>query len=615
MLQRIRIDGLGPIETADLELGMGVMTLTGPSEVGKTSVMEATCFALWATDSDGKAFPVEAIRDGADDMSVELTLASGMRIYRKISRKNRKQVRKIVSKGIETEYALEDSMTEALGILAEDKELLRLVMVPYAWQPMATQNARKLRDNLSKVLPEVDLRHVVDDIMLGKGWEMGPHDPIIESDAVEARRVANLRVTKAEGVLEAVTQMLDDLRSWEPPPPPPDSRVRYATCLEEHEAWKTYLAAHRRWSDRDTAIKEWDQRNAELGDKPDAVETEDTGLAGKLTEARKKFAEIEMAYSKFTRVDVKPHYDIQREIDELEKAYYAAEDAKKAAPKNTVCPKCGRRGWSGAKDAKEKAQEAFDKAAKERDEKLPGLTKDFQAAQREWEDKRLEMWKELEAAKEAVQTMEGKITLSTTEDPVRAWEVAKRSLGQRPEPLEKPEAPPFQHPEDDLVKMAKDGIRLWDEHQGAKGKHESDLASAEKKHADSTAELARATDDANRLDALVAAVREAPSIVAQRQKEYLGDLGPVDLRFNRDPQRPAVEVLIDKRPWRFASTGKVLLADLYLRNAIRRAMGATWLPLFVDQTQDWSEALPEFAPMICLRTAPGTREIEVSNGG
>ncbi|MEO0600014.1 MAG: hypothetical protein AAF211_01180, partial [Myxococcota bacterium] len=129
---------------------------------------------------------------------------------------------------------------------------------------------------------------------------------------------------------------------------------------------------------------------------------------------------------------------------------------------------------------------------------------------------------------------------------------------------------------------------------------EAAKASVEKetqRHADAAREY-------ERFSALLDAVRAAPSTVAERQALALGDLGPVNLKFG---DNPAVEVLIDNRPWWLASRGRQVVADMWLRAAIRRVLDMEWLLLVVDNIQDvGGQPLPDIeGPVMLLQTTDG----------
>lgn len=93
------------------------------------------------------------------------------------------------------------------------------------------------------------------------------------------------------------------------------------------------------------------------------------------------------------------------------------------------------------------------------------------------------------------------------------------------------------------------------------------------------------------------AVRKAPSAVAAKQAEALGDLGPVSLVWgDGDAKSPAVDVWLDGRPWWLASTGRQIVGDVWLR--------APWCPIFVDNRGCvGGQEIPDVGgPVVLLRT-------------
>jgi hypothetical protein len=113
MFKRIAIAGLGPHAdfAADLD-PEGTTLLSGPSEAGKSFVLEALVFVLWGRSARGKFAP-EAIRDGGTKASVELTLASG-RILRRSVTRSRAMTRSVVAGGQKTSYDNEPGFVAAI---------------------------------------------------------------------------------------------------------------------------------------------------------------------------------------------------------------------------------------------------------------------------------------------------------------------------------------------------------------------------------------------------------------------------------------------------------------------------------------------------------------------
>ncbi len=593
MIASIEIEGLGPIATrTKTELGgMESTTIEAPSESGKTvGLIEATCFVLHGTDARGRAFPVEGISDDCDEASVSLTLASGTVISRTMAKKNRKVVRQIVRDGVLEEHAREDAFQLALGPLGANHELLRTIMAPFAWAPLAERNARPLRDLLASVLPPFDLREVVADLMAAKGKRIAEGDPILEPEAVEARRVANAVVDKAAAALEVAEDTVKaDLA--DPPPQPHLSKDSANVTLahaKQWAAWDTFDAEWKRWTG-------WQARREALGPKPDPT----TG-----TPTMTKVREYERLVDDNTRVlhNLQGAVALPRQeaLDLLDERVRVAEDALAKLPTNTVCPTCGRRGWEQAKIMREAAEKVLADAIAKRDTEKPGLEAEREAYFAEASIALARAHDEVGAAKTLLEGAKAAWESQRTEDPTAAWEKAFKALGPEPRQRTAPDEPAIPRPTPEAVAAATQALTDWNHHEGAVRERERFSKAAKDRLAHARTAHALAMQEAERLGVLVGAVRDAPSVIAKQQAGVLGDLGPVSLKFGTEI---AVEVRIDGRPAWLASTGKRLLADAWLRNAIRRAAGLEWLPLFVDNRQDWSGELPDFAPMICLRTS------------
>jgi hypothetical protein len=119
---------------------------------------------------------------------------------------------------------------------------------------------------------------------------------------------------------------------------------------------------------------------------------------------------------------------------------------------------------------------------------------------------------------------------------------------------------------------------------GARTQREKDIVRLEDQLSKASEAYAATVAEADRLHALLDALTRAPSIVASRVTSRFGDLGPVELVFGQDGN--AVDVLVDGRPWWLSSTGRLIVADVYLRAGIRRSLGRRWIPIWVDRAQD-----------------------------
>lgn len=592
MISDLTITGLGPIrETRDYELGgLGSSLVQAPSEDGKTvGLIEATCFVLWAEDSRGRSFPVEGVNDDCDEAVVTLRMASGTVISRSMSKKNRAYVRQIIRNETLEEYPREDAFQLALGPLGTDRELLRTIMVPFAWVPLQERNARPLRDLLARILPQMDLAQVVAKLMHQKGFEFQTGDPILEPEAVEARRVANV---VAERASEALRVAMEIATEEQPQVEPPEmSRESAAAVLELAKTVAYFRLAE---AERADWIA-WHERREALGQKP--IGGPDGTSASELAAAEDRLLRLSMA---LPGIETGHAWFGDVQLSVLKQELADAETALRAAPKNTVCPTCERKGWDKAKEKRAAAEQRVSDAGLAMVAFEQTRAEQWEEWKRDHEPMIMRARAELAAAKQEVADLRAAWQAQRTEDPTAAWEKAIRALG--PEPMKgrvEPTAPEREQPTNADVIAATTALTAWDRYEGAARQREqaTELHEGRVRRAAEMERLAKR--QAERLDALVQATRDAPSVIAREQAAVLGDLGPVKFRFGNDP---SVEVLIDGRPWQFASHGKRIFADCWLRNAIRRAAGLPWLPLFVDDSNLWSNDLPAFPPMIVLRT-------------
>jgi hypothetical protein len=593
MIADILILGLGPIvrQQYDLGDGLGSALISAPSETGKSvGIIQATCFCLWGEDARGRAFPVEGIADDSDDAEVVIRLNSGTAIRRTMRKKNREYVRQLIGKeGTVQEFPREDAFQLALSTLGADHELLRTIMVPFAWVPLQERNARPLRDLLARVLPPMDLQEVITDLMASKGQRFVQGDPILEPEAVEARKVGNAVVDRAETQLKVAEEMAAEALAV-PPSPPETSRESANAVLAIAREWGAYdnsEAAHARWVG-------WQERREALGPKPTVAAEEPT-----LSKVREQERLVADKIRILHELQARGAFPFQADLDALDERVADADAALAKLPTNTVCPTCGRRGWEEAKTKRDAAVLVLADANAKRDAEKPALLADREAYLLTVSTELARAHGEVGAAKTLLEGAQREWESTRTEDPTAAWEKAFKALGREPSDSRIPE-PSRPRPDEDRIAAANAALNGWTDYAGAVREHERRGKLDADRLANARSMQARAKEEAARLEALVEAVRNAPSVIAKAQASVLGDLGPVKLRFGKEV---AVEVLIDGRPWNFASTGKRILADVWLRNAIRRAADLTWLPLFVDETQSYSGDIPNFAPMICLRTS------------
>ena len=118
MIERMSIAGLGPHAEFAAEFNpTGRTVVAGPSESGKSFLLQAITFCLWGRTFGGK-FASEAIHDGMGKASVEILLDSGRLIEASVTAATQ---RRSITIGDDTQtYTTENAFAAALGALGED---------------------------------------------------------------------------------------------------------------------------------------------------------------------------------------------------------------------------------------------------------------------------------------------------------------------------------------------------------------------------------------------------------------------------------------------------------------------------------------------------------------
>jgi hypothetical protein len=577
MLRHISIRGLGPHDAFSAELDpVGVTVVTGASETGKTTLLDALLLALWGESSRG-GLDVAQVRDGHEEAILEVGLDDD-RVVRRAVTRARRQTRTIRLGSIQRTFTSEKAFQDGLGELGRDPEAARLVVCPMAWTELLDNKARPLRDALSRILPRGDTASEVRTRMAEAGFAVSEAEAEATDKQVEAwRKEARDRLSGARGQVTYLEKRVGELAIGLGAAPDHDAAPLAAAraTLELAAAWEAWERKARGCQLQLRAAEEltaWRTRRATLGDEPQGGrERLEAAREAERRSALALKALIEEATGEKARLEV-----AKRGLEALE----AAGDS---------CPTCARPGWDEA--AAKRSEVTAEVAAHEA--RLAAIVGHGKAART--------------AHEQARQALEDAQTAHAARD---AWRAGLAALGPAPLILEGAaavEPPPASScPSPAAVTDARalvDAARTAD---GARQQRVTDLTAARADLAAALALMANEEALGEQLDALRDAVRAAPSEVARRQARALGDLGPVSLVFGEDP---SVEVRVDGRPWWLASRGRQVVADLWLRSGLRRALDLPQLPIVVDNVQDvGGQPLPEVeGPLILLRTsdAPG----------
>lgn len=584
MLISVNIAGLGPCRASARPLDpRGWTEITEPSEAGKSTLIDGVCWALWGVDAFGRRIGDERINDG--DEAVVVTLRTAKNEFRRERKRGRPESRP--SKNGEVapnQMAWATALGPALGGQAD---LCRLILAPLAWTVLAQkEQGRPLRDLLAQVadLGADAVREVVAaDPALVEAGGLRERDSVSEREAYDRRAEANRRRDELAGKVEAARERVE--RAAQPHVGARPDVAAAQSVLDLHEAWTAY--------DRGAVARDWDERRARLGERPEP----DEGLEKKRAAKDEALRLYEAAWAEHSRALAKKSAAASPERLDAEAELRAAKAVGVPRAEGT-CDACGQA--VTAEHAHARAAQVA-RAVAEAQARVDAAV----AAETRAKAEQAEQLRKLKAAADTAQQVSNNLNAvygeALAKSATAAWDAGIRLLGERPqvEPAPEPGQP---RPTPSQVTDARAALALAARSEGAAARLEAERAAATRDLDAVTAQHGAAVAEAARLDALVAAVRRAPSILAQRQRQALGDLGPVDVRF--PSEGPAVEVLIDGRPWWTASRGRQVVADLSLRAGLRRALGVPWLPIFVDNAQDWSGSWPSVeGPVVLLRTA------------
>ena len=266
MIATLSVKNLGPC--ADITVALdpaGVTTIEGPSEAGKTTLIDAACLLLTGRDSHGEPMAADAIREGATSAVLSLETAKGAKIGKRVTAKG-EWTRRLALPGKEGEsLATESELRAKLGKIGTHSDAVRVVLAPLAWVPLLqSEKGRPFRDVLASVLPPADLRVEVARLMAPHELRAG--DPV-DVKAEAARKDANRARDEADGRLSQARASLAALAGDVAGPSAAD--VDHALDLRAAvTAWEDYDDARARRQAEAGAVAAWTARGTALGEAP-----------------------------------------------------------------------------------------------------------------------------------------------------------------------------------------------------------------------------------------------------------------------------------------------------------------------------------------------------------
>lgn len=658
----LALSGIGPVQSYRLTVPPGArpdadgrarpLVIEGPSESGKTTLINALSLLLTGASPTGGAFPVELISDGTERASVAVQLSDGCTLRTTLSPSRARtwqvagppQVPGDPKSRITTSIASQDAWQAALGL---DPAIVRAILVPdQVWRLGAVDRGRPLRDLLLSVLPEVSEREIVRRYVP----DLRDDEPVVEASTgrgktrilgaadrtTEARRAAAV----AAGALAAREA---DVAAHKGQPPAQPAQIQPAALealalraeqgrawiarYEAHQAYQRALAEHRAELERidaaHAAVLSWESRRAQLGERPAHPGDCPSGAAE--AQARLEAHDAAKAAHRCLRdLESAPLYTAEQQ---------AAIDAHVAHAKHldrlrgvTVghCPTCLQQVDAAALAQQIADAESLAPALERRAHQVISEAKASRAA---------------EVAKLHQRATAAEAALAAAEAALESVRAAQRDHAQAlqacaahdravaalgpppPTPGAVPWAPAEVQPPlhrttlADALASAKAAITAHEQAAaaaaGAEAAHAAAVAAYDARGLALSAALASAQGTATaaaaelqRAELILDVVRRAPTEAAAASaaelERELGRAG-VTVRFGTlaDGQ-PEAQAWIDGRPWWCASTGRQIAADLVLRQAIRRlaarrhpggALSYADVPVVVDAVSLWTGQL------------------------
>lgn len=595
MITHVEIAGIGPHEATTQDLDpRGASVIVGPSESGKTSLLTGIAWCLWGRGLDGRPLDAAAVRE-----PVRVSLTAGGKTLTRESKRG-KQARTIDGGAYATEEAWAEAL-RAVGRRSAGVPAGLLVFSPALWRELASGpgNGRALRDALVGLLPGDDCEAI--EALLAEGGHAPPAPGLdLSPKTVEAmRREANRLRDEAAGRADATRRAVEGFGA----PHPGD--IPDATAAEAVVAARAVRVRWERAADAMEAWKRQAERHDRLGERPAPADF--AALESAVTVAREALDGAQAAGSQLAerrrRADA-THAAATATPEALTVARAAADAARRAARTHAdTCSTCGQ-ALPDAATHRERLDAAAGTAAAAA-AKLEGEHAAAAAAAREAHAAEIAAIATedatardaYDAARARYAAAETALQAARASDPVARWESEKRALGPLPaKPPEPGTEPPAVSAED--CAAAEAHIRDVERVRGALDERERHLARAEQAAADAADEAVYTADRAAWAEALVDAVRRAPSHRLARAVAAMGDIGPVSVGVEGDGLR----VAIDGRPWAVASSGRLVYAGAKLREGIRRLAKISAVPIGIDDAGLWSGALDIAGPTIILRT-------------
>jgi len=646
-----------------------VAAVHGPSTAGKSTIADGLCLLLTGRDAAGRAWTADRLRDPDEAARIAWTF-DGMRIARDFGA--RPGATTIDGKKCTSQMQVDS----ALG-MADRRELVRCVVAPFYWRSLLdSPKGRGFRDAILHALPAVDVRPIVAAAMADAGG-LHADDPLVlgkpsqPDTALHRQRSQNQRAAVLLGRHDAAVDRRQAVEDRQPVPVDAPSVVDAQQVLEmeaQYRAWEAHAAAvatnqARRsdhglhlqaWTRRETMhdererqrLADWQTRRAAVGDRPalpDWTPADVDADRSELQRIRQGLQKVSDEAGKVRREakDVRQAFDIRRQA--AGRAHKQACEELQSMQLRKKCPTCHR----GADGRHVAILEAV--AQKKKDEYLalmPTGTEEGPESLKGYADRLQKLEQRLDAGRAMEAKQAAAVDLAAADvarhaaavQAVDDYDRRLLALGSMPEaaPWSEP-APVLQLVEvpDEVARpfvdsgafaAARQVVEEAARIEQAVERWQKATAAAADEVARARRELQAADAESERIAALVRAVREAPTQAAAMQVQALLDAMQastcVAVAFaGAASSGDVVSVDIEGRPWWLASDGMQVLADVTLRDGLRRLAcrlpGLEWLatvPVIVDRAQDYSADLPAAQSLSGPTVYLFTEEGELADG-
>jgi len=437
--------------------------------------------------------------------------------------------------------------------LTADPDLAAVILQPGLWREIGN---RRFSDLIARAGKALALRDVVARLMTEAKQEL------VESDAIDERTVAAARTEagRTEAAARSAVDMLQERAARVAPPAP--------CTADEHEAARATVALADQWARRpaDAAPVDPMVRRVAVEDvrrlAAEVAESEAAGrdLAAQEVAARTEAEAVGRAHALALASD--------RAADEARRrlAVVPCGGGTVGDVDCSVCPLIAQAVADGARaDAAPAAAEALGTA---RASHADAVTR-------------------LGAARRAHAGL------------VDRHRAAVASIPPEPPPRPDWTEPAEPCPPVDIEAAARARVDAYARWERLAADVRAVVADADRELPAREAALATAVAGLARAEALLRAVRRAPTVRAEAARKAVAahlqgsGVAIVDVGGERSAD-PGLTLTLHGRPWADASTGEQIAGDAWIREALRRARGWRAWPLAIDEAQSTTCALPAF---------------------